>query len=227
MLSVHSTTKGREVELTLTACSVFSLRKRGKFISRFAFRQGMASTLYTDSLWAHHSTSSTGDEVLCVIKAQSNISHFEDPIKGFNFRSAETGGQYFAGAIDSVHLVQYFFFSCPQKETDGVDSRCAELIVFEETDTFESRPLRQFTVRVQCDTDVGLGSNSTTVIMSDVCCIQESEAGGTTTQADVEVGVKSSDAAQGLIDAIRLMQAELWISYLRGCQNGEVTESTG
>ncbi|KAK7534346.1 uncharacterized protein J3D65DRAFT_633171 [Phyllosticta citribraziliensis] len=227
MLFVHSSTKGREVELTLTACSVFSMNKLEEFISRFAFRQGMASTLYSDSLWAHRSTSSTGEEVLCVIKAQSNVSHIEDQIKGFNFRSTETGGQYFAGAIDSVHLVQYFFFSCPQTETDGVDSRCAELIFFEEADTFESRPLRQFTVRVQYDTDVGLGSNSATVIMSDVCCIQESEAGGTTTQADVEVGVKSSDAGQDLLDTIRLMQAELWISYLRGCRNGEVAESKG
>ncbi|KAK8247730.1 hypothetical protein HDK77DRAFT_440720 [Phyllosticta capitalensis] len=221
LLSIHSSTKGRSVELKLTACSVLSMKQLEAFISRFAFQQGMYSTCHSDSLSAYRSTTTAGDEALYVTKAKGEVSQLCDQIEGINFRSTETGGQYFAKEVESIHLLHYFVFREYQASGDGVDSRFAELIVFEKVDTFDTQPSRQITIRIQFDTRIDTESRPGSIYLGSVCCIQESGADATVTNADVELVVKSFAAAKQFVVALNRMKAELWISYLRGPRAGE------
>ncbi|KAK8257717.1 hypothetical protein IWZ00DRAFT_20603 [Phyllosticta capitalensis] len=221
IVSVHSSFQGRTVELKLTACSVFSMKHLEAFISRFAFRQGMSSTRYSDSLSAYRSATTAGDEALYVTKAKGEVFQLCDQIEGIIFQSTGNGGKYFAQEIESMHLLHYFVFRGPQTASDGVDSRYAELVIFDKVDSFDAHPSRQFIVRIKYDTRIDLESTNASVCISNVCCVQESGTGRITTEANVELIVKTSDAAHQFVVALNRMKAELWISYLRGPRAGE------
>ncbi|KAF9630460.1 hypothetical protein BFW01_g1022 [Lasiodiplodia theobromae] len=222
-IQLYSEVLGRTVQAIISNLAASKTGEFEEFIHALAFRQGenminqgISSPLAFIGL---EGSLEGNEQCLSVLKMQAKMSGFENSIAEVTFDTSGTMPPLTLRNIQSMHLLHYFSFPLRSSGQGGKDKQYAELS-FEVPDAAHGHAASRYTVQVHYFTEVDVNTVHRNVFIDDVLCAED---GDTSSQlkADVQIHFDSTEAAENFASCLRLIQAELFLSYLRSQRVGE------